>query len=263
MSDAQVIPLRSAPRPRRVIGISGGKGGVGKSTIAVNLACTFGRLGMRTLLLDGDLGMADLNLLLDVEPKKSLLDLIDGTGGDEILVDAHGIRLLPGLNGSSELANLDAELRGELMRKVTQLAQRFDTTVIDTGAGIHRDTMSLVASADEVVVVATPEPLSTADAYACLKVLALQHGVTRMMVLPNNCRGEAEAQMVVQRLATLARRFLRVELVALPYVPRDASLEETTPGTPHALARPDGRFARAIKRVARALDAQSASQELR
>lgn len=264
-ASGQIIPLRHTARRQRVIAISGGKGGVGKSTLAVNLACSYANAGARTLVFDGDLGMADLSLLLDVAPEKTLLDLLDGTGGDDVLVEAHGVHLLPGMVGSSELANMDDTLRAALMAQVAKQTARFDTTVIDTGAGIQRDTMALAASASEVVVVATPERLSTYDAYACLKVLSLEHGVRKVFVLPNNCRSEAEANLVFHRLQTLVSRFLRLELVELPFVPHDPTFRDAAPGIPAIIARPDGVTARAVKRVARTLDAHalSAAQETR
>lgn len=254
-----VLTLPTPPR-QRVLAISGGKGGVGKSTIAVNLACTFAASGSRTLAFDGDLGMADLNLLLGVAPGKTLLDLLEGAPAAEVLVKAHNLELLPALYGSSALANLDARRRAALRERITELTQAFHTTIIDTGAGLGHDTMQLAAGARDVIVVATPEPLSLADAYACLKVLSLQHGVQRALLLPNNVRSEAEAQNISMQLGKLVDRFLDLEVITLPHVPHDPALREAAlDGMPVVLARPDGPTARALKRVARALDTLAAS----
>lgn len=255
-----VLTLPTPPR-QRVLAVSGGKGGVGKSTIAVNLACTFAASGSRTLAFDGDLGMADLNLLLGVAPGKTLLDLLEGAPAAEVLIKAHNLELLPALYGSSALANLDARRRAALRERITELTQAFHTTIIDTGAGLGHDTMQLAAGARDVIVVATPEPLSLADAYACLKVLSLQHGVQRALLLPNNVRSEAEAQNIAMQLGKLVDRFLDLEVITLPHVPHDPALREAAlDGTPVVLARPDGPTARALKRVARALDTLAAAR---
>ncbi|MFO0729312.1 MAG: P-loop NTPase [Myxococcota bacterium] len=249
-----VVPIRTARQ--RVIAISGGKGGVGKSTLSVNLACTFASMGSRTLVFDGDLGMADLNLLFGVAPELTLLDLLTGGDPDEILIETHGIHLLPALNGSYALANLEEGVRNKLIRAVAQLAMNFETLVVDTAAGIHQNNMALTAMASEVLVVATPEPLSLADAYACLKVLAKDLGKDRIFLVPNNVRSQDEARAVVAQLDKLARRFLGVELIPLPHIPHDPMVPvAAAEGVPLAISRPDSPACRAVKRVARELDA--------
>lgn len=248
---------------RRSIAIVGGKGGVGKSTIAVNLAVACSAQQARhTLALDGDLGMADLNLLLGLKPERSALDLIRGCPAEEVLVKAHGIHLLPGVNGSYELANLASEGRGGLFTAVDALADRFDTLVVDTAAGISENAMAFAAAVKEVVVVVNPEPLSLADAYACLKVLAVRYGLERAFVLPNSVRSPVEAEETVARLSALVDRFLGIRLVELPAIPYDLAVtiaaKTGKPLVPHS---PDAPAARAILRAARRLDTFLRSEE--
>jgi flagellar biosynthesis protein FlhG len=241
---------------RRAIAVTGGKGGVGKSTVAVNLAVAYARRGARTLAVDGDLGMADLNLLLGLAPERSLLDVLQGGDLETALIPAHGIFLLPALNGSHRLANLDARSREKVIDTIDRLGERFDTLVIDTPAGIGDTAMALAGAAAEVIVVATPEPLSLADAYACLKVLVAKQGVRRAYILPNEVRSPSEADEVFGRLAALVDRFIGIELEMLPAVPFDAAITRAAAaGTPVVVHSPDSPASRAFRQVTRRLDA--------
>jgi flagellar biosynthesis protein FlhG len=241
---------------RRAIAVTGGKGGVGKSTIALNLSLAYARRGASVLVVDGDMGMADLNLLCGVAPEKNLLDVVRGEPMEAALVAVHGLHLLPALNGSHRLANLDARARERILDGVERLRQRFDTVIFDTPAGIGETAMGLAGAAADVIVVATPEPLSLADAYACLKVLASRHGVRRAFVLPNNVRSTTEADEICSRLAALVERFLGVELALLPPVPYDPAVgAAAAAGTPLVAHAPDSPAARAIRQAARRIDA--------
>ena len=249
-----IIALR--PRRERAIAITGGKGGVGKSTLAVNLAVAYAKAGARCLTVDADLGMADLNLLLGVAPDYSLLDVMHGTDIDEVLVATHGIHLLPALNGSFALESMNGTDREHLFRALSGLRDRFDTLIVDIAAGIGENQSAFAASVPDVVVVVTSEPLSLADAYACLKVLASREKLRHAYVVPNRVRSPSEAEEVVARLSALVSRFLDVELTALPAVPFDASIASAASvGIPIVNYAPDSPASRAIRRLARRLDA--------
>jgi flagellar biosynthesis protein FlhG len=242
------------------VSVSGGKGGVGKSTIAVNLALSYARLGHRTLIVDGDFGMADLNLLLGQAPKKSLVDVVEGISAADVLIECHGLHLLPSANGCFRLANPDRFTKKRITEVIGALRSRFETTVLDTPAGIENNSLSVTAMADDILIVANPEPLSLADAYAAMKVLAHHHGVRRLFVVPNCVRSQAQGDELAQQLVTLVNHFLDVELVVLPSIPYDARLSQSAlNGVPLVLAQPDAPVSRAIARVARALDACSST----
>tara|TARA_R110002096_G_scaffold143328_4_gene299325 strand:- start:118426 stop:119286 length:861 start_codon:yes stop_codon:yes gene_type:complete len=252
-SGGDVIALH--PRRNRVIAITGGKGGVGKSTIAVNLAVTYAARGSETLAVDADFGMADLNLLLGVAPKKNLLDIINGSSVDEALVKCHGISLLPALNGSFALESMSESRRRVAFNAIESLNSRFETLIIDVAAGLGANQTEFAGAASDVLIVATPEALSLADAYACLKVLALRQGVKRAYIVPNRVRSEAEGEEVFARLQSLVSRFLDLKLVALPAIPYDPRVNESgATGVPLVRAYPDSPAARAIRSVARHLD---------
>jgi flagellar biosynthesis protein FlhG len=248
-----VVPLEV--RRRRVVAVTGGKGGVGKSTLSVNLSVAWGMRGAKVLTVDGDAGMADLNLLLGVAPPASVADLLNGVPADEVLVPAHGIHLLPALNGSYALANLDDAARQRVFAALVDLAPRFDTLLIDTAAGIGAGTMGLAGAAADVVVVARAEPLSLADAYACIKVLAQREKVGRFLVLANDVRSPSDADEVYGRLRVLVERFLGVEIVPLPPVPHDPLIREAAAcGQPVVSLAPDAPSSRAILHVTRCID---------
>lgn len=239
---------------RRALAVSGGKGGVGKSTIALNLAVAYAQAGARTLVVDTDLGMADLNLLLGVAPERSVLDALGGTPLEEVLVERHGIHLLPALNGSYLLSTLGAGGQQRILELVSGLAERFDTLVVDVAAGIGQTQTTFAGATTDAVVVVNPEPLSMADAYACLKVLATEQRVRHAYVVPNRVTSRAQAQELVVRLQALVDRFLDLELTPLPHIPADPAVGEAAQyGVPLLVHAPDAPAARAIRQLTRAL----------
>lgn len=251
-----------SPRRPRAIAVTGGKGGVGKSALAVNLAVTYTGLGARTLLVDGDLGMADLNLLLGVAPEHSALDVLQGLPVDQALVAAHGLHLLPALNGCFQLENMNGDARSRLLDAIDGLAGRFDTLVLDIGAGIGTNQIEMTGVVPTVVIVATPEPLALADAYACIKVLSRKQRLRRAYILPNRVRNQDEADEVVSRLTALVNRFLDFSLQPLPAIPFDSTVSEAAAeGLPVVLSRPDSPASRAIRHAARRLDVLAGDQD--
>jgi flagellar biosynthesis protein FlhG len=239
---------------RRAIAVSGGKGGVGKSTIALNLAIAYAQAGARTLMVDTDLGMADLNLLLGIAPERSLLDALGGTPIEEVLISAHGIQLLPALNGSYLLSTIGPSAQRRILELVESLASRFDTLVVDVAAGIGQSQTTFAGATTDAIVVVNPEPLSMADAYACLKVLSTEQGVRHAFIVPNRVTSRAQADELTARLGALVARFLDLQITALPMVPADPCVAESAQiGVPLLVNAPDSPAARAIRQLTRAL----------
>jgi flagellar biosynthesis protein FlhG len=244
----------ASPVPRRAVAVTGGKGGVGKSTIALNLAISYSQLGARTLMVDTDLGMADLNLLLGVAPDKSLLDALSGTPIEDVLIDAHGISLLPALNGSYLLSTIGPTAQRRVIDLVATLAERFDCLVVDIAAGIGQVQTTFAGATSDAIVVVNPEPLSMADAYACLKTLATQQDVRHAYILPNRVTSRAQASELTARLGALVARFLDLEITALPPIPADPQVTEAAQyGVPLMIHAPDSPAARAIRQLTRVL----------
>jgi flagellar biosynthesis protein FlhG len=239
---------------RRAFAVAGGKGGVGKSTFALNLAIACSQQRSRTLVLDTDLGMADLNLLLGVAPEHSLLDALGGTPLEDVVVKAHGIDLLPALNGSYLLSTIGPASQRRILGLVESLASQYDTLVVDIAAGIGQAQTMFAGAVSDAVVVVNPEPLSMADTYACLKVLAAEQGVRHAYVVPNRVTSRAQADELVARLTALVNRFLDLRITPLTPIPADPSVAECAHvGVPLLVRAPDSPAARAIRQVTRQL----------
>jgi flagellar biosynthesis protein FlhG len=210
----------------RSLAIASGKGGVGKSTLAANLALALGARGARVLLVDADFSQANLDLLLGVHPRWDLQHVLQGEKTlEEIVVEGpHGVRLVPAASGSPELADLDDFRLEVLWRGMGQLEQDADVVLVDTASGVHRTVTWLCRAAREVLVVTTPEMTAFSDAYALIKLLQAQ-GLTRPPhLLVNRADGAEEAEEVSHRLRLVARRFLSMELGIWGIVPNDPAV---------------------------------------
>lgn len=203
-----------SPGNLRTIAVLSGKGGVGKSNLSLNLACALAEHGRRVILLDADLGLANIDMLCGITSKYNLANLIDGSRGlDEVLVQySHNIWILPGGSGIRELADLDEAHLDELINGLGNLEDRADILLIDTGAGIHRSVLSFAIAADTAILITTPEPTSIRDAYGVLKALtaASVSGESKSDIafVVNMVNSEAEGQEVVNRIRMAAHQFL-------------------------------------------------------
>jgi flagellar biosynthesis protein FlhG len=227
-SKQAAAPPGSRPR-RRVIAVTSGKGGVGKTNIVTNLAIALARQGVRVLLLDGDLGLANVDLLLGVAPQYDLQDVILGHRGieDIVLEGPDGVRVIPASSGVEELANLD-EYRTEcLLRSLTELEQEVDLILIDAPSGISTHTTALAQAADQILVVTTPEPTSFSDAYAMIKVLTQRSLKCVPALLVNLANTEEEAMDVARRVKAVAKRFLNLDIDYWGYVLADESVPKS------------------------------------
>ncbi len=198
--------------------------------------------------------MADLNLLLGVAPDRSVLDALGGVSIDDVLVATHGIHLLPALNGSYLLSTIGPSTQRRVLDIVESLATRFDTLIVDVAAGIGQAQTAFAGATTDAIVVVNPEPLSMADAYATLKVLSIEQGVTHAYLVPNRVTSRAQADELVARLGALVSRFLNLQLTALPAIPADPAVGEAAQiGVPLLVHAPDAPAARAIRQLTRAL----------
>ena len=210
------------------IAITSGKGGVGKSNIALNLSILLGAAGRRVALVDADLSLANLDVLVDVNVRANLSHVLAGTRRlSEILVDLPaGVQLVPGASGIARLAQLSEFQRAQLMNELAELEADNDMIVIDTAAGIGPDVLSFAASAERIIVITTPEPTAVTDAYATIKVLARCEGCGRMSLLVNQVASRQEARTVYERISCVAREFLAVRVLDAGYVLADAKVGE-------------------------------------
>ena len=210
------------------IAITGGKGGVGKTCIAVNLAVLLARQGLKPLLVDLDLGLANADLVLGVSPERSLLDVFTrGAALSEVVTKSPlGLDFVPAASGHEELSAVSQEQLHGLFAGLTMLSRAYDVVVLDTPAGIGREVMTALRSSRLVAVVVTSDPTSMTDAYALIKVLEGQCPGKDIRVIVNTTASQDEAQSVFNRLAAVARKHLGRELAWLGECPRDAQVAE-------------------------------------
>jgi flagellar biosynthesis protein FlhG len=214
-------------RPRtRSVAVVSGKGGVGKTTLIVNLAVAVRRLGKRVLLVDGDLGMGNADLLLGQIPRYTMHDVVLGERSAEeiLLTTPDGIHLMPGSSGVEEMANLD-ELRCErLLCSISEIEHDLDLILIDTASGLHRTATHLARAADEILIVTTPEPTAFTDAYATLRVLRNHPGSAVPWIIVNQARDAGEARATAEKIRSVSKRFLTIEPQFLGFVLEDPAV---------------------------------------
>jgi flagellar biosynthesis protein FlhG len=253
------VASEAAPR---VISVTSGKGGVGKTNVVANLAVALARLGQRVLVLDADLGLANLDILLGLSPRYNIRHVLSGEKKleDVIVEGPGGIRVLPASSGVQELTQLGEEQKLLLMGELDALEPSCDTLLIDTGAGISPNVTYFNLAAQERIVVVTPEPTSITDAYALIKVMATRHATRSFKLLVNQVRDERDAGEVVGKLVRVVDRFIgEVSLEALGWVPADACVTRAVKRQMAVVeAYPDCPASRGFARVAKAIVSSSA-----
>jgi flagellar biosynthesis protein FlhG len=215
--------------PVQVIAVTGGKGGVGKTSIAVNLAAALASRGKEVMLLDGDLGLANVDVFLGLTPRLTLADVLAGNCSlEEIVLDApQGFKVVPAASGIAQLAELDTLTHLGLVRAFGDLTTSLDFLVVDTAPGIAGSVLQFSQAAQQVLVVICDEPASLTDAYALIKILSRDHGVSKFRVLVNQVRGRGQGQSLFQRFERVASRFLTVELDYVGEIPEDPFLRRS------------------------------------
>lgn len=215
-------------QPVQVIAVTGGKGGVGKSNISVNLAISLAQAGKRVMLLDADLGLANIDVLLGIRAERTLADVLAGNCGlrDVLVKGPAGIRIVPASSGVQRMASLSPQQHGALIRAFSELSDQLDMLVIDTAAGISDTVISFVRAANEALVVVCDEPSSVTDAYALIKLLHKEAGLQRFRVVANMTRTAQEGRNLVNRLQQVCDKFLDVTLHFEGAVPFDENLRK-------------------------------------
>lgn len=215
--------------PVQVIAVTGGKGGVGKSNVSVNLSIALAEMGRRVVLLDADLGLANIDVLLGITSKNNISNVLSGEVSlREVMVNGPGgIRIIPAASGTQEMAQLDPREHAGLIRAFSSIADQLDVLVIDTAAGIGDGVVSFVKAAQEAMIVVTDEPTSITDAYALIKLLNRDHGVFRFRVLANMVKTSQDGHNLFAKLTKVTDRFLDVALQYVGCIPFDESVKRS------------------------------------
>jgi flagellar biosynthesis protein FlhG len=253
MDQAAGLRRMAQPQPVRVIAITSGKGGVGKTNVSVNLSVALSAAGKRVMLMDADLGLANVDVLLGLRPESNLSHVIDGerTLEEVIIKGPGGILVVPAASGIKRLAELSTVENAGLIRAFSELNHDIDTLIIDTAAGINESVTSFSRAAQELVVVVCDEPASITDAYALIKVLNTDYGLHHFRVLANQVQSAQEGRAVFNKISRVTDRYLDVTLEFMGVVPHDDYLRKAVrKQRPVVQAYPRSRSSVAFKNLA-------------
>ncbi len=253
---APAKPVSTPKRQARVLAVTSGKGGVGKSNFSTNLAISFGQRGKRVIIMDADMGQANAHILLGTSPPFSLDHVMRGTKSLAQVMHnaAANVQLVAGGSGIAELGRLTAPLRFSFLAGLRALDSACDLIVIDTGAGIARNVLAFLYAVNEVIVLTTPEPTAIADAYATIKVVSRENPGARILLVVNMVHSSGEGAVVAGRLSAITRQFLDLDIEYAGCIPIDPAVPNAVRlRTPFASSAPDCPAAAGINQIIRRL----------
>ncbi|MDR1626780.1 MAG: MinD/ParA family protein [Spirochaetia bacterium] len=257
MKNKIAVP-EAAESKTRIITITSGKGGVGKTNISTNLAIAYAQLGKKVILMDADLGLANVNVVLGIIPKYNLYHLIrkQKAMGDIIMDTDYGIRIVAGASGFAKIANLTEEERKNFVGELSELSNA-DILIIDTSAGVSNNVLSFVEAADEALIVTTPEPTAITDAYGIIKIIAteMEKQNLGLKLIVNRVKSVVEGRKVADRMIMIANQFLNLKVDYLGYVYEDAAVQNAVlRQKPFIIVDPKGRAAICMRHIVSRLE---------
>ena len=256
--------IKAGSRPQRplarVITVTSGKGGVGKSNTAINLAIQFRKMGQKVIILDADFGLANIEIMFGAVPKHNLCDLIyQGKSIRDIVTwGPMEVGFISGGSGITGMSNLDRDNLGTIIDNLAELDEMAETIIVDTGAGISDSVLEFLVASGEILLVATPEPTSITDSYSLLKALNRHPRFLRedskIKVIANKVSSDTEGETMYNKLNTVANRYLKLPVSYLGAIPQDSRLEEAVmQQKPVSMQSPNSKSARAYEKMAYAL----------
>jgi flagellar biosynthesis protein FlhG len=256
MIEDQASSLRRMNQSRliKVIAVTGGKGGVGKTNVTLNTAISLAQQGKRVMVLDADLGLANVDVLLGLRVEKNLSHVLSGECTlDEVLVEGpYGIKIAPATSGSQSMTELTPTEHAGLIRAFSELQSQIDVLIVDTAAGISDMVLSFSKAAQDIMMVVCDEPTSLTDAYALIKILNKEHGVFRFKIVANMVRSMREGDELFSKLTKVTNRFLDVALELVAVIPFDENVRKSVRKQKAIVeAFPTSPAAMAIRRLAK------------
>lgn len=242
----------------KVIAVTGGKGGVGKTNLSINLGVALAEMRRRVVLMDADLGLANIDVLLGLQPRFTLSDVLSGerTIRDILLPGPLGMKVVPASSGMQQMTQLSAQEHAAIIHAFSDLSEQLDVFLIDTAAGISDTVISFVRAAQEIIVVVCDEPSSITDAYALIKILSTEHDIFRVRVIANMTRSSQEGVSLFNKLNGVCDRFLDVSLQYIGDVPFDENVRKAMQKRKALLEfAPRCKAAMAIRGLAQKIDA--------
>ncbi|MBN2509613.1 MAG: MinD/ParA family protein [Spirochaetales bacterium] len=237
----------------RIIAVASGKGGVGKTNLSINLALAYANIGKKVIVMDADLGLANVNVILGIIPKYNLYHVIrkQKTMKDIILDTNYGIQIVAGASGFSKIANLSDEERDVFIEELAELSNA-DVIIIDTSAGVSNNVLSFIAAADDALIVTTPEPTAITDAYGIIKIIAteIDNMNLGLKLIVNRVKSVTEGKKVAERVINIAGQFLNLKVDYLGYVYEDPIVSSSViKQKPFIVVDPNSRPAICVKHL--------------
>lgn len=247
----------SRPHPVQVIAVTGGKGGVGKSNISVNLAISLAEMGRRVVVLDADLGLANLDVLLGLTANHTLEDVLDGKCSlqDVLVRGPAGIRIVPASSGIQRMTQLSTMEHAGVINAFSEIGDDIDVLIVDTAAGISESVVSFLRASQEILLVVCDEPTSITDCYALIKLMNRDYGTYRFRVLANMVKTQQEGKHLYDKLSRVTERFLDVALQYVGCIPYDEAVRKAVQRQRSFVeAYPRAKASLAIKSIAQRVD---------
>lgn len=248
-------PDKKPNQNTRIIAVTSGKGGVGKTSISVNLAITLAQMGKKVTVLDADLGLANINVVLGFIPKYTLHHVFKGQKklSDIIIEVPEGIKIIAGASGFYQLANLETNQRDDLIQSFLDIDMD-DIVIVDTGAGVSANVLSFILASDETIVVTTPEPTAITDAYGIIKAIASQTSEMSIKLLVNRVNSAMEGKRVSERVINIAGQFLNTKVESMGFIFDDPTVASAVRNQrPFSVTHPKAKASSCLRSIAASL----------